>query len=361
MKNQISNAKPDNVSLTLRYDDLVDYQSKIEYAKYFIAINDQAPNMVVFYDSFNTDKLFETLCQTHQVSDEQVCRYRRFDKREERIRLVGFLMHIEQDLMVYFDEDDGEFKILHGDHTPEERIQALVQTARNTVEAPKAESKIFLLYESQKTLCLRDFEVKKNNLNIQENYNDDFEPVHEVIINRLNSANDKGLVLLYGAPGTGKTSYIRYLTSRIDKRMIYIPPEYAYKIASPDFLPLLISNPNSVLIVEDAESIVEARENGRNMSVSNLLNLADGLLSDCLNIQILCTFNTHISKIDKALLRKGRLIATYEFRPLDAEKAQHLSNKIGYNTAIDKPMTLADIYNQSDLGFIKEDKVKIGF
>ena len=108
---------------------------------------------------------------------------------------------------------------------------------------------------------------------------------------------------------TGKTSYIRYLTSLIDKKMIYIPPEYAHKIASPDFLTLLIANPNSILIIEDAENIVEERDGYRNASVANLLNVADGLLSDCLNIQILCTFNAHISKIDKALLRKGRLIA----------------------------------------------------
>jgi ATP-dependent 26S proteasome regulatory subunit len=196
---------------------------------------------------------------------------------------------------------------------------------------------------------------------LQENYNDEFQSVHEVIINRLNTANDKGIVFLHGLPGTGKTSYIRYLTSLINKKMIYIPPEFAHKIASPDFLPLLIDNPNSVLIIEDAENVIEERENTRNVSVSNLLNIADGLLSDCLSIQILCTFNTHISKIDKALLRKGRLIASYEFKPLSIEKAQRLSEKLGFTHRITHPMTLSDIYNQLEKEFSLQDKPKIGF
>jgi ATP-dependent 26S proteasome regulatory subunit len=142
--------------------------------------------------------------------------------------------------------------------------------------------------------------------------------------------------------------------------MIYIPPEYAHKIASPDFLTLLIANPNSILIIEDAENIVEERDGYRNASVANLLNVADGLLSDCLNIQILCTFNAHISKIDKALLRKGRLIAMYEFGKLEQSKAQQLSDKLGYKNEIKEAMTLANIYNQDELKF-SDNNIKIGF
>ncbi|TAD97616.1 MAG: AAA family ATPase, partial [Bacteroidetes bacterium] len=164
-----------------------------------------------------------------------------------------------------------------------------------------------------------------------------------------NTQDDKGLVLLHGEPGTGKTHYIRYLTGKIDKKMIYIPSDYADKVASPQFLPLMISNPNSILIIEDAESIIESREStGRTAAVSSLLNIADGLLSDCLNLQILCTFNTHIDNIDKALLRRGRLIANYQFNALETEKAQKLSDSLGFTVKYDKPATLSDIYNSED-------------
>jgi len=57
-----------------------------------------------------------------------------------------------------------------------------------------------------------------------------------------------------------------------------------------------------------------------------LLNISDGLLYDCLNIQIICSFNIDIIKVDSALLRKGRLIAKYEFKELEVAKAQALSD-----------------------------------
>ncbi|HAI76167.1 MAG TPA: AAA family ATPase [Microscillaceae bacterium] len=343
------------------FNELIDYQGKIEYPQYFVARNGYPPHLITFYEHFNTPEMFELLVNKYQIPVSKTTKYRRFDKKEEKIILSGFFIELQTDLHIYCNDEDSEVRIMHGDKIEEAYLNELITTIRQSIGEMRAESKIFLLYESQKTLCLRDFEVKKNNIDLQRNYNDDFATIHELIVNRLNTANDKGLVLLYGVPGTGKTSYIRYLTSLINKRMIYIPPDFAYKIASPDFLPLLISNPNSVLIIEDAEDIVEARETGRNISVSNLLNLADGLLSDCLNIQILCTFNTHISNIDTALLRKGRLIATYEFKPLAAPKAQELSNQLGFETKIERPMSLADIYNQHDQAFAVEKGASIGF
>ena len=98
-------------------------------------------------------------------------------------------------------------------------------------------------------------------------------------------------------------------------------------ITSPGLVSILIENPNSILVIEDAENIVVDRERNSNSRVSALLNISDGLLSDCLNIQIICSFNTDISKVDSALMRKGRLIAKYEFKELEVEKARALSKK----------------------------------
>ena len=107
--------------------------------------------------------------------------------------------------------------------------------------------------------------------------------------------------------------------------------------------------------------IIDREKDGRS-PVSALLNISDGLLSDCLNIQVICSFNTDISKIDSALMRKGRLIAKYEFKELATEKAQALSDKLSFNTTICKPMTLTEIYNQNEPGFeYKKQRNPIGF
>ncbi len=198
-------------------------------------------------------------------------------------------------------------------------------------------------------------------LNIPLCYNDDFLPVHEVIMQKLGRLFNKGIVLLHGLPGTGKTTYIRYISTIIDKQLIYVPPDYAHRLASPEFISLMFDYPNSILVIEDAENIICERASNDNLSVANLLNLSDGLLSDCLNIQLICTFNTDISKIDKALLRKGRIIARYHFKELSLPKAQHLAKHLDLQEPITQPMTLAEIFNMKDACFYDVIERRIGF
>ncbi len=219
---------------------------------------------------------------------------------------------------------------------------------------------IYLLINTQNGIDITSLIITKPKLKIEDNYNDDFIETHQNIIKRLSKNNDKGIVLLHGKPGTGKTFYIRYLIAQLKKKVIFLPPNMTLAITNPDFLSVLIENPNSIFVIEDAENIVLDREQHGSSAVSTLLNLSDGLLSDCLNIQIVCSFNTDISKIDAALMRKGRLIAKYEFKALEVDKAQQLSDKLGFKTKITNPTILTDIYNQNENEF-KESKNKIGF
>src|ERR1043165_6432280 len=165
-------------------------------------------------------------------------------------------------------------------------------------------------------------EVKRTKLNLDLFYEDDFRPIDELIRRRLNQKNDKGIVLLHGLPGTGKTTYLRYLIGRLKKKVLFLSPSVAYNIMNADFMDLLIDNPNSILIIEDAENVIMDRRVSNDSSVSNLLNVSDGLLADFLRVQLICTFNHPLSMIDNALMRKGRLIAKYEFGKLRLAKAQ---------------------------------------
>ena len=166
--------------------------------------------------------------------------------------------------------------------------------------------------------------------------------------------------MLHGIPGTGKTSYIRYLVGNISKKMIFIPTNYSEHIASPEFIALLSNHPNSILVIEDAENILSDRDGINGKAVSNLLNISDGILSDCLNIQIICTFNTDLKKIDPALLRKGRIIAKYQFKALEVHKAKLLSKNLGFKVKINSPATLAEIYNPKDIEIMNKAN-EIGF
>ena len=130
---------------------------------------------------------------------------------------------------------------------------------------------------------------------------------------------------------------------------------------NPDFIDLLIDNPNTILIIEDAENIIMDRRLSGGSAVSNLLNISDGLLADFLNVQLICTFNSPLTMVDSALMRKGRLIAKYEFGKLSAGKAQRLSDHLKFNRMIDRPMTLAEITNQNESEFETKQVEVIGF
>ena len=203
--------------------------------------------------------------------------------------------------------------------------------------------------------------VDFRSVDINEFYNDDFAEV-DGIISQSMTRNEAGIILLHGDPGTGKTSYIKHLISKFqEKDFIFIQNDFVKDLLKPAFIAFLLHNKNAVLIIEDAEKVVITRENASDDSVvSTILQLTDGLFSDFLNIKIICTFNTTIDRLDKALLRKGRMIAKYKFSPLSPEKTTALARKLGHEE-VTGSLTLADIFGLNKPGFDKATQKSIGF
>jgi hypothetical protein len=258
------------------------------------------------------------------------------------------------DLIVDFDTNNSKVRFLFKD-TDIVKVDEIINGVKKFRERNNT-PEISLLVSKNHGIETKVMKVTKPKLSIEDNYNDDFKEIHQTILKRLSKKNDKGLVLLHGKPGTGKTSYIRFLISSVKKNVIFLPPNMATAITNPDLISILIDNPNSIFVIEDAENIVVDREKDGRSPVSALLNISDGLLSDCLNVQIICSFNTDISKVDSALMRKGRLIAKYEFKELEVNKAQMLSCKLGFTSMINNPMTLTAIYNQDEADFQQTKK-----
>jgi ATPase family associated with various cellular activities (AAA) len=198
-------------------------------------------------------------------------------------------------------------------------------------------------------------------IDINELYNDDFIDVDSIITQSL-AKNEAGIILLHGDPGTGKTTYIKHLISEFrDKEFIFIQNDFVKDLLKPAFISFLLRNKNAILIIEDAEKVVTTRENASDDSVvSTILQLTDGLFSDFLNIRIICTFNTTIDRLDKALLRKGRMIAKYKFSALAPEKAAALARKLGHEDVMGS-LTLADIFGLDKPGFNNAPRKSIGF
>lgn len=244
----------------------------------------------------------------------------------------------------------------------EKQAQELQKNLLRFISKQKETTQISLIVNGQRGLSTTDLEIKRPKTNIKIHYNDDFEEIHKTVLKNIRKQKTKGLYLFHGLPGTGKSTYIKYLIHQQKKKVIFLSPNTAANLDNASFTEFLIENKNSVLIIEDAEELIISRDNNHNSKLSFLLNLTDGLLGESLGIQIIATFNTDLKNIDKALLRKGRLTAIYEFKKLESKKTNFLLERLGHNVEINEPMTITDIYNFNiETNYTPKLKKVIGF
>ena len=251
----------------------------------------------------------------------------------------------------YYDANDQEL---------ETRLLKLAEYMENTYVADDV-PEFEVLTVNNGSFGTTSIEIKPMKFDLATNYNDDFLAVDDIIRASIKEERS-GLILLHGLPGTGKTSYIKNLiTTNPKQRLIFIPNDFVQNMLQPGFINFLLTKKDSIIVIEDAEKVIMSRtDSGQNSVVSTILQITDGLFSDFLNIKIICTFNTDISRIDKALFRKGRMIAFYEFGELTEDKARAL---VGPDVALPGQLTLAELFNTDVDNFQEEAREtrRIGF
>lgn len=345
----------------------IGYGNELPVEQYFTHLFDALPSRTTNSKKNYSSKIYEHLESNGFVNEcELIITGRRYDKpsnthmfvNENDSLMVVIKSTLDKthglyyDLLLYYDCKKGSAESYLKKYKITEFEIEIKKTGINLVKSDHGH------------LDTEEYEMNVPDIDLSLNYGEKFLKIHDVIIQRLNKPNDKGIILFHGDPGTGKTSYIKYLTRLInDKEILFIPPAMAESLSEPSIIPFLMEHKNSILIVEDAERVIADREsNGSSVGVSNILNLTDGILGDCLNIQIIATFNMKREKIDQALLRKGRLIVEHKFEKLSTEEANQLLKHLGKEKRVDKGMSLADIYNIDEEVYKTENnKSTIGF
>jgi hypothetical protein len=318
----------------------------------------ELPN-ISYIGSIDGEKAYMAFIEQFSNEIERIYQYKWYDNKGKAFRFSTTSVVMKNKCIVEFDV--GYCEILHNGGV-DTFIEEVAKKFNHFRERNKRRPlEMNLVVSNNGRLSLKTMEVKRTKLDIDLYYEDDFMETDVLIRKRLNKKNDKGIVLLHGIPGSGKTTYLRHLIGKIRKRVLFLSPGVAGNLTSPDFIQLLINNPNTVLVIEDAENVIMDRRQYGGSSVSNLLNISDGLLADCLNIQLICTFNSSLSLVDSALMRKGRLIARYEFGKLSVDKARRLSKHMGFDTHVDKPMTIAEIANPNVKDHLEDRVETIGF
>lgn len=315
-----------------------------------------------YYDFEKIEKIileeFKVLTQSHSRGyDDGINNIDKITYFNEK----GIVINIEY---VYKEED----KLKHEGYTiyykASEKDYVFELAEKLEVAAfPKSESnELCIICNGREGLYLNRINLDTVEVDLELNYGSEWKDGHERLLNCLLKGKNKGIALLHGEPGTGKSMYIKYLIgllSKEGKRVIYVPKNMVSNLTDPSFLNMMTDYTKSVLVIEDAEEAVRSRKKGGNI-VDTLLNLSDGLMSDFLGIQIICTFNYNYTDVDEALMRKGRLLVSHKFGKISKENAQKLSEKLGFNTVITEDMLLTDVYNQDEPTIAKQEN-KIGF
>lgn len=167
-------------------------------------------------------------------------------------------------------------------------------------------------------------------------------------------------ILLEGPYGTGKT-LISSITSKecVDNGWTYILLDKSSNLK--EALYFARRYEPAVIFAEDIDRITEDRDEKAN----DLLNILDGVLSKDCEIMVVLTSN-HAEKINKAMLRPGRLDAVISVLPPDEKAVQKLLRlygrgllpknvkleKIGEELAGEIPATIREVVERSKLAMI---------
>lgn len=167
-------------------------------------------------------------------------------------------------------------------------------------------------------------------------------------INKLTKTlkkTNKGLTILYGERGTGKTSIINYICDKLNRMVIYIPNNMLeLTLNSPEFRTFLRKYPKPIVVLDDCEMIFNELFSKSNIYVNNILQMVDGLLSDSIELNIVTIFNVDDeNEIDHLLLECNSLIDVIEFEFLDQEESNDLSKHLSSKKKYKNKNKLVDI------------------
>jgi chaperone BCS1 len=123
--------------------------------------------------------------------------------------------------------------------------------------------------------------------------------------------------LLFGPPGTGKTSFVQALAGALDFNIAML--SLSKRGLTDDLLNKLLEEvpPRTIVLLEDADAAFTNRRqtdsdgySGSTVTFSGLLNALDGVASAEERIMFMTT--NHIEKLDDALIRPGRIDMTVQ-------------------------------------------------
>jgi DNA replication protein DnaC len=182
----------------------------------------------------------------------------------------------------------------------------------------------------------------------------------------------ESILLLIGSPGTGKTTFIRYIMKLSGKCGLRTADEFIYtcdkNIINLDrfYMNFLCESDSHFMVIEDMDFDLQSRKEG-NFGMYKMLAASEGFIKLDNKKIILSTNLPNVNEIDEALLRPGRCFDTFEFRALSKEESKNFLSKVNPTRCFDLELseksefTLAELYKILNYSKNSIEKIKNRF
>ena len=271
------------------------------------------------------DKMFVKL------SDNVYCSYIVIDRRHEN-------SIINEITFYYKTEEDFEF------------IQDIIEKLNScTVNFEENEyNKVNTVSINSGTLEIEPVDVPSDIENFEMYYSKGTSKKIKKLIKEIKKS-PKGLSILYGERGLGKTSTINYLASKLDRIVIFIPNNMIeHTINNPEFRKFLKRYSRPIIIIDDCEMLFHEYFNKSNMFANNLMQMVDGFISDTIEANVIAIFNVeNEDEIDHSLLEANNLLGVVDFDYLSTDESNELSEYLGHNKTLKNKSRVLDIIKSS--------------
>jgi hypothetical protein len=307
------------------------------------------------FEVFSTSHVYMPICAyvgslasslaTHQVVDHPSHQHvhvprlgstAKFEWKKSRCRATRNRIDSAAGLGKPLRDSVFEFEVLVIAGIPNERVSEFISAAEKhwtTIGTSKANIRVFAAsFNSYAEFWAHEHTLPRRSLSTVH-HPDDIKLRLKEMLSRFRDSEAayvqagipyKLVTLLHGPPGTGKSSLIFSLASDLDFENVYVLT-VSSTMTDSNFVGLMHSmRPNSVLLLEDADTMVVNRKDKQGINFSTMLNVLDGPLRPHGLVAFLTT--NHIEAFDEAMIRHGRVDALVEVPMMTRAEASKMAS-----------------------------------